>query len=128
MRCVFAAHRCGIRRIRRSDPQRPIDPARVYNVPGNPYFTDILSEFPSRHVLRDRRNAEAELGPIEVRVERDNVGRAMSQLKRMMAREGVLKELKNRRYYEKPSVKEKRKRRDAERRRRKDLRKSRRER
>lgn len=73
--------------------------------------------------VRERRTAEQELGPIEVRVERDNVNRAMSQLKRMMAREGVLKELKNRRFHEKPSVKEKRKRRDAERRRRKELRK-----
>ena len=74
-------------------------------------------------VLTERRTAEQELGPIEVRVDRDNVNRAMSQLKRMMAREGVLKELKNRRFYEKPSVKDKRKRRDAERRRRKELRK-----
>jgi small subunit ribosomal protein S21 len=63
------------------------------------------------------------LGPIEVRVERDNINRAISQLKRMMAREGVLKELKNRRFAEKPSIKEKRKRRDAERRRRKEVRK-----
>jgi small subunit ribosomal protein S21 len=73
--------------------------------------------------LKERRTGEQELGPIEVRVDRDNVNRAMSQLKRMMAREGVLKELKNRRFYEKPSVKDKRKRRDAERRRRKELRK-----
>jgi small subunit ribosomal protein S21 len=39
-----------------------------------------------------------------------------------MAREGILKEVKNRRYYEKPSVKAKRKQRDAERRRRRSLR------
>lgn len=71
----------------------------------------------------ERRRDEDELGPLEVRVDRDNVNRAMSQLKRMLAREGVLKELKNRRYYEKPSVKDKRKRRDAERRRRKEMRK-----
>lgn len=73
--------------------------------------------------MKEKRTSDVELGPIEVRVERDNVNRALSQLKRMMAREGVLKELKNRRFYEKPSVKEKRKRRDAERRRRKELRK-----
>lgn len=42
----------------------------------------------------------------------------MGRLKRALAREGVLKELKNRRFYEKPSVKDKRKRREAERRRR----------
>ena len=68
---------------------------------------------------------EVQLGPLEVRVERGNVSSAISQLKRMMAREGVLKEVKNRRFYEKPSVKDKRKRRDAERRRRKDARKER---
>lgn len=68
---------------------------------------------------------EADLGPIEVAVERDNMQRAISQLKRLMAREGILKELKNRRFYEKPSVKDKRKRRDAERRRRKEVRKER---
>lgn len=68
---------------------------------------------------------ETELGPIEVRVERDNVQRAISQLKRLMAREGILKEVKNRRFYEKPSEKDKRKRRDAERRRRKEIRKER---
>ena len=72
--------------------------------------------------MAEPRTADQELGPIEVRVSGDNVGRAISQLKRMMAREGVLKELKNRRFYEKPSVKEKRKRRDAERRRRKEIR------
>lgn len=71
----------------------------------------------------ERRREEGELGPIEVRVDRDNVNRAMSQLKRMLAREGVLKELKNRRFYEKPSIKDKRKRREAERRRRKEARK-----
>lgn len=63
---------------------------------------------------------------MEVRVDRDNVNRAISQLKRMMAREGVLKEVKNRRFYEKPSIKDKRKRREAERRRRKEMRKARR--
>ncbi len=67
--------------------------------------------------------ADDGLGPIEVKVDRENINRAISQLKRLMAREGVLKEIKNRRFYEKPSVKEKRRRRDAERRRRKELRK-----
>jgi small subunit ribosomal protein S21 len=76
----------------------------------------------------NEKNDEVELGPLEVHVERDNVARAISQLKRMMAREGVLKEVKNRRFYEKPSVKEKRKRCDAERRRRKEARKVREER
>ncbi len=70
-----------------------------------------------------RRPIEEPLGPIEVKVDRENINRAISQLKRLMAREGVLKDLKNRRFHEKPSEKEKRKRRDAERRRRKESRK-----
>ena len=64
---------------------------------------------------------ETEMGPLEVRVE-GSVDRALGRLKRAMAREGVLKELKTRRFYEKPSVKAKRKRREAERRRRRALR------
>ncbi|MFT6399388.1 MAG: small subunit ribosomal protein S21 [Bradymonadia bacterium] len=45
-----------------------------------------------------------------------------------MAREGVLKEVKNRRFHEKPSVKNKRKRLEAERRRRRAARAQRQER
>ena len=73
---------------------------------------------------KPRAQDDQDLGPIEVEVSRDNLNRAMSQLKKLMAREGVLRDLKNRRHYEKPSVKLKRKRRDAERRRRKDMRKA----
>ena len=64
---------------------------------------------------------EAELGPLEIKVD-GSVERAIGRLKRAMAREGVLKEVKNRRFYEKPSVKDKRKRREAERRRRRAMR------
>jgi small subunit ribosomal protein S21 len=68
--------------------------------------------------------AEQELGPLEIKVD-GSVERAIGRLKRVMAREGVLKEVKNRRFYEKPSIKDKRKRREAERRRRRALRASR---
>jgi len=71
------------------------------------------------------RRRESEFKPIEVLVEGDNVDRAIRVLKRKMAEEGVLRELKKRRYYEKPSEARKRKQREAERRRRKALRKSR---
>ena len=67
------------------------------------------------------RGKEREPGPLEVSVE-GSVERALSRLKRMMASEGVLKEIKKRRYYEKPSVRKKRKMRDAERRRRRQMR------
>ena len=59
--------------------------------------------------------------PLEVTVDQDHVDRAINRLKRKMADEGILKELKKRRFYEKPSVKKKRKMREAERRRRKDV-------
>ena len=72
-----------------------------------------------------RTSEPAELGPLQVEVQ-GSVERAIGRLKRQMAREGVLKEVKNRRFYEKPSVKDKRKRREAERRRRRAARAARR--
>lgn len=82
-------------------------------------------EMPKRGERRDRRRRQNELRPLEVVVENNNVGRALSQLKREMARDGIRKELKRRRFYEKPSVKKRRKWRDAERRRRKERRRAR---
>lgn len=67
---------------------------------------------------------DAEMRPLEVRVEGDNINRAMNQLKRKMANEGIYKELKKRRFYEKPSERRKRKMREAERRVRKASRRS----
>ena len=60
--------------------------------------------------------------PLEVRVDGENINRAINQLKRKMANEGIFKELKKRRFYEKPSERKKRKQREAERRLRKSLR------
>ena len=67
---------------------------------------------------------EFQLRPLEVIVEGDNVERAIKALKRKVAHEGIYKELKRRRFYEKPSVKCKRKQREAERRRRKERRRA----
>ena len=50
-----------------------------------------------------RGRGDFELRPIEVVVEGDNVERAIKILKRKMADEGIFRELKKRRYYEKPS-------------------------
>ena len=47
---------------------------------------------------------ELDLRPLEVIVEGDNVERAIKALKRKVAHEGIYKELKRRRFYEKPSV------------------------
>jgi small subunit ribosomal protein S21 len=55
---------------------------------------------------------------IEVKVDDRGVERALRRLRRVMATEGVLREIKRRRHYEKPSVRRNRKVREAVRRRR----------
>lgn len=50
-----------------------------------------------------------------------NLEKAMRVLKRKLIREGVFKELKSRRFYEKPSEKKKRKNKEAMKKRRKDV-------
>ncbi|HNT27987.1 MAG TPA: 30S ribosomal protein S21 [bacterium] len=64
------------------------------------------------------------IGPLEVSVT-DDLERAIKILKKKMALEGLFKELKKRRHYEPPSIRDRRKREEAERRRRKNLRKKR---
>jgi len=54
---------------------------------------------------------------LEVRVQDNQVERALKDLKRKLAKEGVMKELKKRRFYEKPSVKKKLKQKEARKRR-----------
>ncbi len=60
---------------------------------------------------------------MEVRVE-GSLERAMRVLKKKLAAEGVFKEMKIRAFYEKPSVRRKRKRQEAERKRRKAMRRA----
>ncbi|MFZ3208628.1 MAG: 30S ribosomal protein S21 [Geobacteraceae bacterium] len=57
-----------------------------------------------------------------ITVHGSDIEMALRDLKRTLQREGLFKELKRRRFYEKPSVKKKRKQVEAERRRRKALR------
>ena len=57
--------------------------------------------------------------PVEVEV-RDSLEKAMKILKQKMSKEGILQEVKRRRFYEKPSVKRKRKMREARKRRRRE--------
>jgi len=63
-----------------------------------------------------------EFRAIEVVVQDGNVNRALSMLKRKMAAEGIYKELRKRRFFEKPSEEKKRRGREAERRRKKAVR------
>ena len=57
--------------------------------------------------------------PLEVTVGDRGIERAIKHLKRKMASEGILRELKRRRHYMKPSVKKRKKQSEAARRRRK---------
>jgi small subunit ribosomal protein S21 len=54
---------------------------------------------------------------LEIRVNGNDVEKALKLLKRQLQKDGLLKELKKRRFYEKPSVKEKSKQREARKRR-----------
>ena len=77
------------------------------------------------HTFGDRNasggtHLETLLGrPLEVEV-RDSIEKAMKILKQKMSKEGILQEIKRRRYFEKPSVKRKRKMREARKRRRRE--------
>ena len=57
--------------------------------------------------------------PLEVAVGDRDIERAIKHLKRKMASEGILRELKRRRHYMKPSIKKRKKQSEAARRRRK---------
>lgn len=60
-----------------------------------------------------------QLKPVEVQVGEKGLERAIKHLKRKMASEGILRELKRRRHYMKPSVRRRKKEAEAARRRRK---------
>ena len=62
---------------------------------------------------------------MEIRVNDKNIEKAIRLLKRKMQNDGLFRELKNRRFYEKPSLKKKRKRIEAQKRKQKSLRNSR---
>jgi len=59
---------------------------------------------------------------LEIRVDDRNIEKALRLLKRKMQNDGLFRELKTRRFYEKPSIKKKRKRLEAQKRRQKSLR------
>ena len=77
-----------------------------------------------------RRNARSPKGgwftlALEIKVQDNDVEKALKVLKRLIQKEGLLGELKKRRFYEKPSVKLRRKQREAQKRRLKSSRKRR---
>lgn len=60
---------------------------------------------------------------MEIKVFNNDINKAMRQMKRKLQLEGMFRELKNRRFHEKPSAKRNRKKEEAMRRERKRLRK-----
>ncbi len=62
--------------------------------------------------------------PLEVRVDERGLDRALRRLRRITASEGILREMKRRRHYEKPSQASKRKLREAARRRKRRMKRS----
>lgn len=75
-----------------------------------PLLLEVRSVMPSEAV---------QCKPLEVAVGDKGIERAIKHLKRKMAAEGILRELKRRRHYMKPSVKRRKKESEAARRRRK---------
>jgi small subunit ribosomal protein S21 len=59
---------------------------------------------------------------VEIQVVDNNVEKAIRVLKRKLQQEGLFREMKQRKFYEKPSVKRKRKEKEAQRRLRKKMR------
>jgi small subunit ribosomal protein S21 len=59
---------------------------------------------------------------LDIKVYENDVEKALKVLKRQVQKEGLFKEIKLRRFYEKPSIKKKRKQREAKKRRIKALR------
>ena len=59
---------------------------------------------------------------MEIKVYNDDIEKALKVLKRQLQKEGLFKEIRRRSFYEKPSVKKKRKEREARRKRMKALR------
>lgn len=66
--------------------------------------------------MDDRRENYYNFKAVEVDVRDGNLEKALRALKNKVAKEGILQELKKRRFYEKPSVKKKRKQREAQKR------------
>ena len=84
---------------------------------GLPLTETMAALFPDSLGHPDGRTAES---CVEVEV-RDSLEKAMKILKQKMSKEGILQELKRRRFHEKPSLKRKRKTREARKRLRREM-------
>ncbi|MSP23730.1 MAG: 30S ribosomal protein S21 [Myxococcales bacterium] len=75
-----------------------------------------------KRIVPENPSAAIQCKPLEVVVGDRGIERALKHLKRKLATEGILRELKRRRHYMKPSVKRRKKESEAARRRRKRIR------
>lgn len=82
----------------------------------SPYLP--VGPFSNRHELPGKRGESS----VEIHVVDNNVEKAIRVLKRKLQQEGLFREMKQRKFYEKPSVKRKRKEKEAQRRLRKKMR------
>lgn len=79
--------------------------------------------FFARSIKANSIQTESEvISSVEIQVIDNNVEKAIRVLKRKLQQEGLFREMKQRKYYEKPSVKRKRKEKEAQRRLRKKMR------
>jgi small subunit ribosomal protein S21 len=74
-----------------------------------------------RPVIEALKRTHWTSGHMEIKVFNNNVEKALKVAKKKLAGEGLFRELKRRRFYEKPSVRKKAKQREAQRRRQKWL-------
>lgn len=66
--------------------------------------------------MQERKENYLGFKALEVEVRDNNIEKALKALKNKVTKEGILQEIKKRRFYEKPSVKRKRKMREAQKR------------
>ena len=104
-------------------------PLRLVKEAAGVYFS---SYFDDRNCSGERLVADTsfqtrrveEAGPVKIEVFDNQIEPALKALKKEMLKSGLFKEMKRRAYYEKPSVKRKRKQAEARKKRRKTLRRS----
>ena len=84
-------------------------------------MVDYISWVQSEKLTVIRDSTGSIEGTVEVKVINNNVEKALKVAKKKLAADGLFRELKRRRFYEKPSVKKKAKEREAARRRQKWL-------
>jgi small subunit ribosomal protein S21 len=96
----------------------PCRPDRVASAIASGLLHNTIASRPGRAEIRARRS------PLQVTVRDNNVDQALRVLKKKLQREGLFREMKRRRAYEKPSEKKARKAGEAVRRARKAARKA----